>query len=92
VNVRILSQLKGIIDGVSLSHLLPGLTYDISASLGVWLIGQGFAEYDQRPGALSGSPLEETPASVTGGVTVTPSTVGQAARPSRGARIVKKRR
>jgi len=44
VQVRILRPIVGIVDGVSLSHLLPGMAYELSSSLGMWLISQGNAE------------------------------------------------
>ena len=35
---------SGIIDGVSLSAFIPGLRYDVSHSLGHYLVAQRFAE------------------------------------------------
>jgi hypothetical protein len=32
-------------DGVSLSHLVPGTTYEVPAELGYWLMSRGVAEY-----------------------------------------------
>ena len=34
----------GIMDGVSLSHLMPGTTYEVPSELGYWLISRGTAE------------------------------------------------
>ena len=34
----------GIMDGVSLSHLTPGTTYDMPSELAFWLMSRGVAE------------------------------------------------
>lgn len=44
MRVRILRPSAGIMDGVSLSHLLPGLTYDLEPSLGHYLTLNQYAE------------------------------------------------
>jgi len=44
MRVRILKPSAGIMDGVSLSHLLPGLTYDVEPSLGHYLTLNQYAE------------------------------------------------
>ena len=44
MRVRILKPSAGIMDGVSLSHLLPGLTYDLEPSLGHYLTLNQYAE------------------------------------------------
>jgi hypothetical protein len=36
--------MAGIVDGVSLSHLVPGLAYEVSDSLGGYLVSSGDAE------------------------------------------------
>ena len=46
VRIRILKPTSGVLDGVSLSHLIPGLVYEVSASLGTFLIAQEAAEED----------------------------------------------
>jgi len=48
MRVRILRPVVGIVDGISLGHLLPGITYELSDSLGLWLISQGNAEEIRR--------------------------------------------
>jgi hypothetical protein len=37
MRVRILKLSSGIMDGVSLSHLFTGITYEVPVSLGTWL-------------------------------------------------------
>jgi hypothetical protein len=44
MRVRILKPSAGIMDGVSLSHLLSGLTYDVEPSLGHYLTLNQYAE------------------------------------------------
>lgn len=43
MRVRILKAAAGIMDGVSLSHLLPGLTYDVDPSIAYYLTANHFA-------------------------------------------------
>ena len=44
LRIRILRPVVGIVDGVSLSHLIPGIAYEVSDSHGLWLVSQGNAE------------------------------------------------
>jgi hypothetical protein len=44
VRIRILKQMAGVLDGVSLGHLEPGLTYDVEESLGAYLVSTQSAE------------------------------------------------
>jgi hypothetical protein len=44
MRVRMVRRPSGIIDGVSLSAFIPGLRYDVSRSLGHYLVAQRFAE------------------------------------------------
>jgi hypothetical protein len=44
VRVRIRTRLEGIVQGVSLGHLVPGLTYDLDSTLGGYLVAVGAAE------------------------------------------------
>lgn len=44
VRIRILKQMAGVLDGVSLGHLEPGLTYEVEESLGAYLVGTQSAE------------------------------------------------
>ena len=38
MRIRILKPSEGILDGVSLTQLVPGLTYDVEPSLGRYLV------------------------------------------------------
>lgn len=44
MRVRIIQRPSGIIEGVSLSAFIPGLRYDVSHSLGHYLVAQRLAE------------------------------------------------
>ena len=70
--VRIIKPLVGILDGVSLSTLAPGLIYDLEASLARYLISCGTAEESAAAPAVSVVP-EDDPyiAHVVGGIIVT---------------------
>ena len=70
--VRIVKPLAGILDGVSLSTLAPGLIYDLEASLARYLISCGTAEESAAERAVSVVP-EDDPyiAHVVGGIIVT---------------------
>jgi len=46
VRIRILKHSTGILAGVSLSQFLPGLVYEVPASLGTFLIGEHAGEED----------------------------------------------
>jgi len=36
------------IDGIQLDNLIPGTVKEVSASLGTWLVAQGYAELEMR--------------------------------------------
>ena len=59
--------------GVSLSHLLPGLTYDLEASLGAYLvtIGAGDAVASKSPALVVPLDSEDYFNKALGGVSVT---------------------
>jgi hypothetical protein len=44
VRVRILKPSEGILDGVSLGHLIPGLVYEVDAAVGRHLVQMKHAE------------------------------------------------
>ena len=50
------------IDGVALSTLVPGCVLDMSSSLGLWLIAQGYAQPEMREEARgtssTGDPID----------------------------------
>jgi hypothetical protein len=56
VRVRILKVPdRDEIDGVRLDIMMPGSAREVSASVGAWLIAEGFAEFEMR------RPQEENP-------------------------------
>jgi hypothetical protein len=72
VRVRILRPMAGVLDGVSLGHLEPGLIYDVEESLGAYLVTTQSAEEVSPSESLSieskDDPLMEH---VARGVTIT---------------------
>jgi hypothetical protein len=44
VRIRILKPMAGVLDGVSLGHLEPGLMYEVDESLGAFLVSTQSAE------------------------------------------------
>jgi len=70
MRIRIRRAIAGVIDGVSLSHFVPGLSYDVSESLGGYLVSSGDA--DIVPGSTSAiaSGDDRPDFSVFGGVIV----------------------
>ena len=44
MRIRILKPMAGVLDGVSLGHLEPGLTYEVEESLGAYLVSTQSAE------------------------------------------------
>ena len=72
MRIRILKQSEGILDGVSLAHLIPGLIYDVDPAVGRHLIQLKHAE--AIPAAAPGLvvPLDNPHAfeQLTKGVTV----------------------
>lgn len=61
-------------DGVSLGHLVPGLTYEVGQSLGTWLISRGIAEELAHESQALVIPLDNPRAfeQLTRGVSVVP--------------------
>jgi hypothetical protein len=72
LHIRIIKHTSGIMDGISLSTLLPGLTYEVPVSLGTFLIAQWTAEEDTSPSVAIVIPLSEASAAVTGGLSISP--------------------
>ena len=71
MRIRILKPVSGVLDGVSLSSLSPGLHYDVEASLARYLISTGAAEgIASGPPALVIAADDPYIAHFTGGVTV----------------------
>jgi hypothetical protein len=67
-----LKLMVGVLDGVSLSRLVPGLTYDVEDSLARYLITCGSAEETASTRAALVVPVDDPYIShLTGGITVT---------------------
>ena len=83
MRIRIRRAIAGIIDGVSLSHLWPGLCYEVSDSLGGYLVSSGDA--DEIPASAPVAELDErdTDTSIFGGVVVAPPLERAADQPPR---------
>jgi hypothetical protein len=72
VRVRILKQMAGVLDGVSLGHLEPGLIYDVNESLGAYLVTtQSAEEVSLSDSALMRGDDDQLIEHVARGVTVT---------------------
>ena len=73
MRVRMLQPAAGVMDGISLSHLIPGLTYDIPPSTAHYLTANGFAEEVASAAAALVIPVDDLHAftGVVGGITVT---------------------
>jgi len=70
LRIRITKPLEGVMDGVSLSLLIPGVVYEVNVSLGTWLVCQGVAEEDVSLVVPVVLPEDGSAASLTGGVTI----------------------
>jgi hypothetical protein len=71
VRVRILKQLVGVIDRVSLAALKPGFSYVLERTLGLYLIHLGGAEESRAsPQALIPPMDDPYIAHLTGGITI----------------------
>ena len=68
MRIRILKHSAGVMQGVSLSRLLPGLIYEVPVALGVILIAQQMAE-ETTESDIGASPLPHEK-SFSGGVKV----------------------
>ena len=80
MRVRILKQSEGIMDGISLSALVPGITYEVTLSLGTFLIGRGAAEENVVPAVDIVIPMEAASSALTGGVSISGSNESAADR------------
>jgi hypothetical protein len=61
----------GIMDGVSLSHFVPGLTYEVSDSLGGYLVTNGAADEVFASLPMSDQDEDVSESAIFGGVSVT---------------------
>jgi hypothetical protein len=93
MRVRIINSAEGIIDGVSLAHLVTGLTYDLDPSVANYLIAKGSAEELLPSESALVIPLDNARAYVqlTRGVTVIQPRAVAADRTSRRRHPRKKR-
>lgn len=82
----------GIMDGVSLSHFTPGLTYEVPDSLGGYLVTTGTAEEVFASAPLSDADEDLSDSAIFGGVSVTWSVEMAADNPPATARRARKRR
>jgi hypothetical protein len=72
LRIRIRRAIAGVIDGVSLSHLLPGLAYEVSESLGGYLVTCGDAEVAPATAPVVDPSDDDTDSAIFGGVIVAP--------------------
>jgi len=70
VHIRIRRAIAGIVDGVSLSHFVPGLTYDVSDSLGGYLVSSGDADEVPASTPVVEATDDSTDSAIFGGVIV----------------------
>jgi hypothetical protein len=94
MRVRILEASEGILDGVSLAHLTPGLTYDLEPSLAHHLTANGCAEELLPSARALVIPLDNARAylQLTRGVTVVSPLTEAADKPPRRRRPRTKKR
>jgi hypothetical protein len=90
LRIRIRRALAGIIDGVSLSHLEPGLAYEVSDSLGGYLITCGDADAVPASAPVVDPHENDTDSAIFGGVIVAPPLDRAADRPPRKRRRVRR--
>ena len=70
MRICIRRPVAGIVDGISLSHFVPGGVYEVSDSLGGYLITNGDAARAAVPSEPAGDDVPESV--LLGGVSVTP--------------------
>ena len=87
MRVRILKPSVGVMDGVSLSALVPGFAYDVPRVLGNWLVSHGAAAALPASKIALIVPLDDdhdlTTAEHLGGVSVDRSIATAADKPRR---------
>ena len=85
MRVRILKPTAGVVDGVSLSRLIPGLVYDLKPITANYLISQGSAEELPLSERTVAIPSDDPTSSsqVFGGVRVTMPLAEAADKPRR---------
>jgi hypothetical protein len=81
VRILIRRAIAGVVDGIGMSHFVPGAFYDVSDSLGGYLVSNGAAEEVIESGPV---PAEDPSGShVFGGVSVAKPVEASADRPRR---------
>ena len=70
MRIRIRREIAGIIDRVNLSHFLPGLCYDVSESLGGYLVSSGDADEVPASTPVAAPTDDSTDSAIFGGVIV----------------------
>jgi hypothetical protein len=70
VRIRIRRAIAGIVDGISLGHFVPGLTYDVSDSLGGYLVSSGDADEVPASTPVVESTDDSSDSAIFGGVIV----------------------
>jgi len=73
VRIRIRTPASGIVEGISLSHFIVNVVYDVPRSLAMWLIAQGTAEEDvsrEQAIRLGFDPDDQPPELSGGGISV----------------------
>jgi hypothetical protein len=83
VRIRIRRPIAGVIDGVSLSHFVPGLLYDVSDSLGGYLVSSSDADEVPASTPLEDRSDESTDSAIFGGVIVASQFDRAADRPAK---------
>jgi hypothetical protein len=93
MRVRVLKPAEGVLDGVSLAHLVPDTTYDLHPSVAHYLIATRHAEGPPHAEHALVIPLDNPRAysQLTKGVTVIPPLAEAADKPLRRRRRAKKR-
>jgi hypothetical protein len=86
VRIRIRRPASGIVEGISLSHFIVNVVYDVPRSLAMWLIAQGTAEEDvsrEQAIRLGFDRNDQPPELSGGGISVVPPKDTEDDRPSR---------
>ena len=70
MRIRIRRAIAGVVDGVGLSHFVPGGSYEVSDSLGGYLVSTGDADAVPASTPVSESSDDTSDSTVFGGVIV----------------------
>ena len=86
MRIRIRRPASGIVEGISLSHFIVNVVYDVKRSRAMWLIAQGTAEEDvsrEQAIRLGFDRNDQPPELSGGGVSVVPPRDTEDDRPTR---------